>query len=315
MKNYGILRFKDANIDNFTSDVGMKVRKKLNPIFRKLLKIINEEEIIIENYPELNDDEAYIFVSLHNFVNDSVANLATIDRNAYLLFGTTDQLETNPITYAAWANGFIYVDRDNEKNRRESIAKMERVLNNGNSVLIFPEGGFNNTENLLCQKLFASPYLLAKSTGKKVVPIAPLYEYGSDKIYMNVGEPIDLAKYDDKKEALADLRDVLSTLLYENLEKNSQILIRKELGEDPRMDFMEQRRLEYMKTAWTKDVWDEELTQYLDVDDREYLAVQESMDNINVTTDNAAIMGPVLVKRMEEKKYNFKDYMHNNWNK
>ena len=35
-----------ANIDNFTSDVGMKVRKKLNPIFRKLLKIINEEENI-----------------------------------------------------------------------------------------------------------------------------------------------------------------------------------------------------------------------------------------------------------------------------
>lgn len=315
MKNYGILKFRYADIDNFTSEFGMNFRKKINPLFRNLLKIINPEEIIIDNYPILNKEEAYIFVSLHNFVNDSVANLATIDRNAYLLFGTTDQLETNKITYAAWLNGFIYVNREDKKSRSDSLLKMERILNNGNSVLIFPEGGFNNTENLLCQKLFSSPYLLAKSTGKKVVPIAPLYEFGSDKIYMNVGEPIDLAKYDNKEDALTYLRDVLSTLLYENLEKNSTMLVRKELTGDIRQSFMELRKEEYMKTAWSKDVWDEELVQYLDDFDKEYIEVQESMDKINITKDNANIMGPILVKRMEEKKYNFKDYMHKNWNK
>lgn len=212
--------------------------------------------------------------------------------------------------YAAWLNGFIYVDRENSQNRKDSLVKMERVLKNGNSVLIFPEGGFNNTENLFCQKLFASPYILAQRTGVNVVPIAPFYEFGDDKIYMNVGNPINLAKYENKKEALLDLRDVLSTLLYESIEKHSTPLIRKELGDNPRLDFMEQRRLEYLKTKWTKDVWEEELTRYLDLDEREYNAVQESMDNINVTKENANIMGPVLVKRNEAKKYDFKDYMH-----
>ena len=315
MKNYGIMGFKDKNVENFTSNIGMKIRKKINPLLRKVLKLATKGEIIVDNYPTLEDNTPYIFVSLHNFVEDTIANLATIDRDAYLLFGTTDQLEVNPEMYAAWLNGFIYVNREDKQNRKDALLKMQRVLEHGNSVLIFPEGGFNNTENLLSLKLFASPYILSQTTGAKVVPIAPYYEFGSDKIYMNVGEPMDLSQYDDQKEALRDLRDTLSTLLYESMEKHSTPLVRRELGDDPRLGYMEQRRQEYLKTKWTKDVWEEELTRYLDADDKEYISVQESMDRIKVTKDNAHIMGPILVKRYEDKKYDFKNYMHKNWNK
>ena len=311
MKNYGIMGFKDKNVENFTSDIGMEIRKRINPFLRPILKIATKGELIIDNYPKLEDDTPYIFVSLHNFVEDTIANLATIDRDAYLLFGTTDQLEVNPEMYAAWLNGFIYVDREDKQNRKDSLLKMQRVLENGNSVLIFPEGGFNNTENLSSLKLFASPYILSKLTGAKVVPIAPYYEFGSDKIYMNVGEPMNLSKYEDKKEALRDLRDNLATLLYESMEKHSTTLIRQELGPDPRLAYMEQRRQEYMKTKWTKDVWEEELTRYLDEADKEFISVQESMDKIKYTQDN----GTPLIKRREEKKYDFKKYMHENWNK
>lgn len=315
MKNYGIMKFQNSTVDNFTSDIGMQIRKKINPVLRKLLKVATKGELIIVNYPKLEENTPYIFVSTHNFVEDAIANLSTIDRNAYMLFGTTDQLKVNPEMYAAWLNGFIYVDRENKENRKDALLKMQRVLENGNSVLIFAEGGFNNTENLLCQKLFASPYILSKVTGAKVVPIAPFNEFGSDKIYMNVGEPIDLTTYDNKEEALIYLRDILSTLLYENIEKFSTPAIRSELGNDPRLAYMEERRQEYMKTKWTKDVWEEELTRYYDVADKEYNAVQDSMDNIIVTKDNASIMAPILVKRLEDKKYNFKNYMHENWNK
>ena len=344
MKNYGITQFKDADVDNFTSDIGMDIRQKINKPLSKtlkkitklklikysleyqknqnyelkvqdILKLINEAGIKVMNYPNLNKDEPYIFASLHNFVDDSMANLAVIDHNAYLLFGTSDQLEVNKDMYAAWANGFIYVDRKDDQNRKEAILKMQRLLEHGNSVLIFPEGGLNNTENLFCQKLFSSPYYLSKLTNAKVVPIAPLYEYGSNKIYMNVGDPIDLSVFDDKQEANLYLRDVLSTLLYDNLLENSEILERKKLGKDPRLDFMKQRKAEYLKTAWTKDVWDEELTRYFDKEDKEMQSVLESMDNIEITEKNAKIMAPVLVRRQTDKKYDFKEYMHKNWNK
>lgn len=315
MKNYGIIKFQYANRDNFTSDFGMNARKIINIPLRKIFKIATKGELIIDSYPKLEKGQNYIFVSIHNFVEDTIANLATIDRDAYLLFGTTDQLEINKEMYAAWLNGFIYVDRYNPESRKESVLKMKRVLSNGNSVILFPEGGFNNTENLLCQKLFAGPYVLAKETGLKVVPIAPFNEFGSKQIYMNVGEPLDLAKYDSKEEALQVLRDTFATMLYESIEKYTKPIKRHELGKKPRLDYMEQRKIEYQKTNWTKDVWDEELTIYRDKDDKEYLDMLMSFEKINVTPQNVHSLLPTLKLLKELYEYDFKAYMHENWMK
>lgn len=313
-KNYKLVDLLDADVETFTSDKGIVRRRKIAKVLKKILKIATPEKIIIDRYPELNPDESYIFVSTHGFSNDIIACLASIDRSAYLLMGSTNQVEYNRLMYAAWLNGFIYVNRTDEKSRKQAIPKMERILKSGSSVLVFPEGGHNNTENNLVNKLFASPYILAARTGCKVVPIAPFYEFGSDKIYMNFGDPIDLAKYEDKKEALQDLRDIFATMVYENIEKHSTPYVRPE-GRDIHMDFMEQRRQEYLKNPWTRDVWEEELTRYLDAEERESVSVMESMDQINIDKDNASIMGPILVKRQEQKKYDFKEYMHRNWNK
>lgn len=314
MKNYGILKYSNVGVDDFTSETGIKIRRELNPVLRVVFKAATKGNVIIENYPKLEKDWQYIFVSTHNFVEDSIANLSVIDRNAYLLFGTTDQLKVNKEMYAAWANGFIYVDRQNNVSRKEALLKMKRVLDSGTSVLIFAEGGFNNSENLLCLKLFASPYILSKQTGIKVVPIAPFYEPGTNDIYINAGEPLDLTRFDDKKEALTLLRDNLATLLYENIFKYASRIKRQELGDDPRLDYMESRRKEYLKTNWTKDVWDEELTQYLDDYDKEILAINNDLSKLNLNINNSYLAKDVL-KRVKEKKYDFKKYMHENWNK
>ena len=315
MKNYGIIKLKNANINNFTTDFGMNLRRRINKPLRKIFKVLTKGKIIIDNYPKLEKDKPYIFASCHSFVEDTIANLSVIDRNAYILFGTTNQLEENKEMYAAWLNGFIYVNRLDPKSRKDSIPKMERVIKNGNSILVFPEGGFNNTENLLVQKLFASPYVLSVKTGVKVVPIAPYNEFGSNKIFINAGEPIDLSLFNDKKEALRYLRDILSTLMFECIEKHSTPISRANLSKDPRMDFMKERRQEYLKTKWTDDVWEEELTQYLDDEDKEYFSVRKSVDDIVITKDNIKIMAPILEEIKKEKKYDFKKYMHNNWKK
>ena len=315
MKNYGLQRFLTANVNNFTSDFGIRARRLINPLLRPILRMATNGRIHIDRYPKLEKNKPYIFVSAHQFCEDIIANLASIRQNVYALLGTTDQIEYNPKIYAAWLNGFIYVDRLNKESRQSSLVKMERILNAGTSVLIFAEGGFNNTENLLCQRLFASPYILARHTGAQVIPIAPFYEFGTKDIYMNVGEPIDLAAYEDKNTALDVLRDTLATLIYENFENHASRINRSELGPDPRLAYMEQRRLEYLKNKWHRDVWVEELTVYRTSAEREHQAVDESMDQIIITKKNASIMAPILVRRAEEKKYDFLAYMQANWNK
>ncbi len=312
MKNYGLQKFKKSNVDNFTSDIGIKIRRKINPFLRPILKMATKGNIIIDSYPKLDDNKPYIFVSTHYFVEDAIANLSSIDRNAYALFGTTDQLEVNKEVYFAWLNGFIYVDRLNEESRKSALLKMERILKNGSSVLIYPEGGFNNTDNLLCLKLFASPYYLSLMTNCLVVPITPFLV--DQNIYIRVGEPLDLTIY-EKKEGLSILRDILATQIYEMIETYTPLTSRKALGKDPKLDYMEQRRQEYLKTNWTKDIWEEELTRYYDQDDLEFINVTNSMDDIKINKNNQEIMAPILVRRLEQKKYDFKSYMHQNWQK
>ena len=191
MKNLGLGYVKTSTVENFTTESGIKIRRYISPAVRKVLKLATKRTVYLESYPKLDPNTPYIFASTHSFDEDIIAALSVIDRNAYVLLGTTDQIDHNPQMYAAWLNGMIYVDRLDENSRRESVKKMERILNSGTSVLLFPEGGWNNTENLLCQPLFAGPYILAQKTKVKVVPIASFNEPNSNDIFIKVGEPMD----------------------------------------------------------------------------------------------------------------------------
>ena len=48
----------------------------------------------------------------------------------------------------------IYVNRRDAERRKDAIEKMKRIFRAGSSVLLFLEGGYNNTENQLIQPLF-----------------------------------------------------------------------------------------------------------------------------------------------------------------
>ena len=278
------------------------------------MKVATPGKIIVEDYPELNKGEAYIFAATHSFVDEITTLLSVIDRSVYTLWGTTNQLECNPKIYAAWLSGIIYVDRYNKNSRKESLPKMQRILNSKSSVLIFPEGGWNNTENLLVQKLFSGVYSLSKSTGAKVVPIRCYREYGKKNIYVKAIHPIDLGEM-NRDEALVVLRDTLATLMYEAIEKYSTPIKRKELPANARLLFLDERKEEYLRTPWTRDVWDEELTVYKDKQNPLPNEVRASFDNVNVNYKNVSIMAPIWAAREDDIKYDFLKYMKENWNK
>lgn len=292
-RNIGLKRLEIANIDNFTSNAGIKLRRMFFPAFKQVLRLAVKRDIHFEGeYPALEKDKPYIFVSTHSFDEDIIASIASLDRNAYILMGTTDQIEHNPQMYAAWLNGMIYVDRTDKQNRHDAVSKMEKVINQGSSVLIFAEGGYNNSENLLCLEPFSSPWILSQKTGAQVVPLASFNSLNSNDIYIRFGKPIDLSIY-DKKEARTVLRDQLASLVYPIMEEHAPRVKRSELGSDPRLDYMEERRQVYKKLKWTRDIWDEELTQYIPEEKRK----------------------PLILTDPEEKKYDFKVYMKKNWNK
>ena len=213
---------------------------------------------------------------------------------------------------AVWLNGMIYVNRLDHKSRKDAILKMKRVLASGNSIVLFPEGGYNNTENQLTMPLFSSPYQLSKEMRVEVVPFISFNPFGSDKIYVRVGEPINLAQYDDKYEAMNILRDKMSTIVWRIMEEHTVPMKRSDLGDDPRTAFMEERKKVYECQKWHGDVWDEELTYYPGHGVTTPQQAREYADKIKVNSKNAKILADVLVRREEDKKYDLKEYLRKN---
>lgn len=308
MFNTGLKKYEYMDIDTFTTDIGMKIRKAINRPWRVLVKCFIKREVIIEQYPNLDKEKAYIFCANHSFDEDVIATITTIDRNVYVLNGSTHQMEHNPAMLAVWFNGMVYVNRLNAESRKMSIPKLERVLKNGNSILIFPEGCYNNSENRLIHHLFSGPYLLSKSLDIDVVPIVTINDDDKKKIYVRAGEPMPLWQ-NEKQESLALLRDAMATLVYEILTAHFRPVQRHLLGIEPRKDFMEIRKSVYACQKWYEDMWDEEFSYYAGHGITTPEQSREYVDNVHIDSRNAAIMADVLVRREEDNRYDLKKYL------
>ncbi len=299
--------------ETFATSMGFQLRRFIKPALRPILRLASGRRIHVESYPKLEKGVPYIFVSTHSFVDDIITNYAVVDRSAYTLIGTPDQVEHNPLMYAAWLCGMVFVNKIDPQSRKDAVEKMARVLENNTSVIIYAEGAWNNTENLLVQPLFASPWILAQRTGCKIVPIAMYQEYKQKDIWYRAGDPINLAGM-EKREALGKLRDSMATLLYDLMADHATVQKRAALGKEPRLDYIDERMREYLCTKWTRDDWAMEVTIYRD----KLLPpppeeVRASLDHVKITKQNAAILAPTLARREEDKKYNLVSYMQRNW--
>ena len=311
------VQIKKSNINNFTSNFGLKFRKVFHKLNRRMVSTtltrIYKKNIIVDNNVNLDKNKCYIFASNHSVYFDGAAIMATIDRNFYTLFGGTEQLD-NFHTLFAWLGGMIYVDRSDKQSRKDSIEKMSRVLKAGNSILIFPEGKWNDTENLLCQKLFAGVYNLSEQNNVEVVPISVYNEIFEKNIYVSYGKPLKLYEY-DKDKGLEILRDIFATMNYEQIEKHSTPFFREKIDGDIHFKYMDERMFEYSKAKYRSDYcWDDDLFTYkpgiVDLED-----VWKDIDKVKIDVNNIDKFYDLLIELERIKKYDFKNYMNENYRK
>ena len=310
------LATKDVN--NFTTCLGLTIRrimhKPISIVFGLVLRIIYKQKVIVDRKIKLEKHKSYVFASNHSFYFDGPAVIATVDRNFYSLFGATEQLHVEIRTLFIWLNGLIYVDRFDKQSRKDSVIKMNKVLQAGNSILIFPEGRWNDSENLLCQKLFAGPYNLSVQNQVEVVPVS-VYNDEKNHIYVSYGEPLKLYEYDTKDKGIEVLRDSLATLYYEQIEKHSEFFKREDIKGDIHIHYMDSRMKEYSKAHFPSNYcWDDELFDYK-AEDIDLEDVWQDIDKVNINIKNIDKFKDILQELAIRKKYNFKDYMNENYKK
>lgn len=68
MFNTGLKRFENKDIDTFTTDIGMKIRKVSYKPLKGLLKCFLKRKVIIEQYPQLDKGKVYIFAASHSTI-------------------------------------------------------------------------------------------------------------------------------------------------------------------------------------------------------------------------------------------------------
>ena len=230
MENLFISDLHKKDVNHFTTNAGLYLRRKVNKPFKKLCNIftnaniirmehdarqsdeeyfkslqltqipdsfyplsakMNANNIVLERYPILEKEESYIFVGNHTCPEDIETMLNIIDRNAYLILGSVETLKYNPEMYLSWLNGMIVFDILDVQSRKDLVLKMERVLRT-NSILIFPEGSHNYHPSNLINPLFEGAVRLALQTGKKIVPISLVRDAKRKVSFIDVGNPIDI---------------------------------------------------------------------------------------------------------------------------
>lgn len=310
--NNFLLKYPYKGVDKFTSDFGMFVRKKISPFIRWGSRKFSKHKLVVDSYPELPKNKAYIFASTHGFNEDIESLVSTLDRSAYIIIGSNEQLKYNQDMKAAFLAGLILVDLKDPYSRSLVIPKATRVINNGISVVIFPEGSWNPSENLLVKHLFNGVYKMSCDSQTEVVPTASLKEFNGDTIYLKYGNPIALYKYPEK-EALIMFRDQLATLKYELTEKYMRPFVREEWGDDPRLTWMQKQKEEVLRMDWKDEDWDIEYVSYKPKDLVTDEDIIKDLEKVKLTVDNAKVMAPVKVKSLENQKYDYISYLKKTW--
>ena len=258
-KNRLLGRIKYHTAENFTTDFGIRMRRRIHPFIHFIIRHAVKRPYVVKEYPMLEKGKQYIFAAGHSFPGDIVSDLAAIDRNTWVLVGTTDQLDHNPEFNVAWLNGLLFVNKFDKNSRGHAFRKMKRILENGSSVLLYPEGVLNHSENEYCRPLYPGVYYLAKETNCQVVPIVAEGSHDPQRILIAASDPLDFSDK-EKEEALLMLRDALSTLRFDLC--NGDLVERKTMSGDLRLAWMKKRMDVYFENRWFEPNWDEEIMSY-----------------------------------------------------
>lgn len=323
-KNPWIVRkYLWTDTTNFVTEGGIKFRQFINPLMRQIVKLKMENRVIIEERPQLDPTKSYVFVPTHYFTEDIIGLFSSLGRQGYMLLGTTDQIENNPLMIAAVLFGFFHVDRMDTINRHECLEKQNQLIEYGTNVINYISGSWENSENELQPPSFSGPYRTSVAKEVQIVPVASYLVRESNTMYVRYGEPLDLSKYDENT-ANDVVRDTLATMHFKQLHKHSIPIetieidgygVTHNLPYNQHTYYMEQVANEYWKQYWSKPFAVEEIglrDRKITTEEDVYRFVDDlSRDKL---MELSSILAEPLLRRYEKDiRYNVIKYIDENY--
>lgn len=211
--------FRKYNYNNGQELKWIEFKKKIHWLITIILiidKILSKEKIVLIN--DLHDKKSTkpkIFACTHIGGNDIQRTFQIINEPAYLMLGDPGILYRKLIYQGLRLNGVIPLETTDREDRKIAYNRSVELLNKGGNLLIYPEGAWNVSPNVLVMKLFTGTIRIAGETDAEIIPIAT-EQYG-DTFYFNIGKNYTVPNnYLDISQDLTDeLREKLATLKWE----------------------------------------------------------------------------------------------------
>lgn len=142
----------------------------LHPIFRTWMQVYMPLvfcRVVVSGKQHFRKNENYVIICNHNSLADPPISTPFIPFANKTL--AKIELSKIPIFGLVYKSGSILVDRKNEKSRKDSVLQMQRVLDMGLNLCLYPEGTRNKTGKGL-QPFFNGAFITALKAKKNIVP-------------------------------------------------------------------------------------------------------------------------------------------------
>ena len=258
--------YMEKRLERFESSIplkGIDLRKKIHGLPLKLVELdrkASKETVSVINDERIITDRPKIYACTHIGGNDIQRMFEAIKEHAYLFLGDPKGLYKDISGLLLFLNGVINMETKDKTDRFIAKKRAIELLNKNGNLLIFPEGAWNITPNLLVMDLYKGAVLMARETGADIIPVA-IEQYDND-FFVSIGKNI---KMDDYSALSLDdlnivLRDAMGTQKWNIVEKHPQS--RKDLNIDEK-DFAQSIVNKCPYGFTTQDV---EKTRYIDKD-------------------------------------------------
>lgn len=178
-------------------------------------------KVTVEGAEHIPKDQPVVFVSNHQSWFDIISLAANLP--GYPRFVYKKEMAKIPILGEALKRaGHILIDRQNRQKAFEAYEEAARVIREGMSAVVFPEGTRSRTGELLPFK--KGPFVLAIASQVPLVPVFCAGTFGimpkgsmrvrPHPVTLRLGEPIETKglTYDDREDLLRRTRAAIMAL-------------------------------------------------------------------------------------------------------
>lgn len=250
-KNQATTKEKISKNKSITdSNAIMLFKDLLRPVLSLVAGFRVPYKVIIEQPCHLLPNKPVIYTVNHFCFADAPIMGRITPKRSYFFAGK------QRLGFSDWLyfnlNGVIFVDRKDKEDMAASKQAMIAYLGKGRSILLFPEGTWNLTENQLMMPMKWGVIDVAKESGAQIVPTVLEYSREEKRCFVRFGEPMAVSSEDNKAEAIAALRDTMASMRWDFWERKG-LFSRKELDLDA-----ERQKLFYSVEEYSTIDWEYE---------------------------------------------------------